>query len=497
MTPPAVVAAEREVQKSYWLEHSKNPTVEAMMLDSKASEIDLLERPEVLSTLGSVHSQHVLELGAGIGRFTGELAKTAAHVLACDFMDTSIAENRRVNGALRNCDFCVSDVTELDLPAGSFDVVFSNWLLMYLGDAEVLQLARNALSWLCEGGIFFFRESCFRQSGDRARKANPTHYRNPREYFRILDDVEFVNPDGSISHFELVNCKCVDTYVQVKRNQNQICWKWRKVTISSPRMPLYRKFLDQQQYSSKSILRYERVFGAGFVSTGGADTTKDLLQLLQLQPGEKVLDVGCGIGGGDFLMSEMYGVHVHALDLSVNMILMALERAGDIGGAAAKDVTFEVADAMSRDFAPGSFDVIYSRDALLHVHDKATLFNRFLDWLRPGGRLLITDYCRAATPPKHSFAAYIKQRGYDLLPVEQYGQLLTAAGFMDVQATDKTQQSITCLEEELSRLSADKAAFLADFSEDDYNCIRDGWTDKLVRAKDGEQKWGLFTAHKP
>lgn len=37
---------------------------------------------------------------------------------------------------------------------------------------------------LCEGGIFFFRESCFRQSGDRARKANPTHYRNPREYFR-------------------------------------------------------------------------------------------------------------------------------------------------------------------------------------------------------------------------------------------------------------------------------------------------------------------------
>lgn len=46
---------------------------------------------QVLSTLGSVHSQHVLELGAGIGRFTGELAKTAAHVLACDFMDTSIA----------------------------------------------------------------------------------------------------------------------------------------------------------------------------------------------------------------------------------------------------------------------------------------------------------------------------------------------------------------------------------------------------------------------
>lgn len=28
-----------------------------------------------------------------------------------------------------------------------------------------------------EGGTVFFRESCFRQSGDKARKNNPTHYR--------------------------------------------------------------------------------------------------------------------------------------------------------------------------------------------------------------------------------------------------------------------------------------------------------------------------------
>jgi hypothetical protein len=39
--------AEREAQKKYWSEHSTEPTVEAMMLDSKASEIDRLERPEV------------------------------------------------------------------------------------------------------------------------------------------------------------------------------------------------------------------------------------------------------------------------------------------------------------------------------------------------------------------------------------------------------------------------------------------------------------------
>jgi phosphoethanolamine N-methyltransferase len=41
-----------------------------------------------------VSGKRVLELGAGIGRFTGELAKGAAAVTACDFMDASIQENK-------------------------------------------------------------------------------------------------------------------------------------------------------------------------------------------------------------------------------------------------------------------------------------------------------------------------------------------------------------------------------------------------------------------
>lgn len=39
--------AEREVQRAYWKEHSSEATVESMMLDSKAKDIDRLERPEV------------------------------------------------------------------------------------------------------------------------------------------------------------------------------------------------------------------------------------------------------------------------------------------------------------------------------------------------------------------------------------------------------------------------------------------------------------------
>lgn len=41
-----------------------------------------------------------------------------------------------------------------------------------------------------EGGTVFFRESCFKQSGDAKRGSNPTHYRNPRNYFAMFDSAE-------------------------------------------------------------------------------------------------------------------------------------------------------------------------------------------------------------------------------------------------------------------------------------------------------------------
>ena len=40
-------------------------------------------------------------------------------------------------------------------------------------------------------------------------------------------------------------------------------------------------------------------------------------------------------------------------------------------------VQFEVADATKRTFSEDSFDVIYSRDTILHIDDKLALFKRF------------------------------------------------------------------------------------------------------------------------
>ena len=109
-----------------------------MMLDTHAADLHKAELPEVLERLPHFENKRVLELGAGIGRFTGELARVASHVTAVDFMKSFIEANEQTNGPkFSNIKFLQADVTVLDFPEGSFDFVFSNWLMMYLTDAEV------------------------------------------------------------------------------------------------------------------------------------------------------------------------------------------------------------------------------------------------------------------------------------------------------------------------------------------------------------------------
>lgn len=62
-------------------------------------------------------------------------------------------------------------------------------------------------------------------------------------------------------------------------------------------------------------------------------------------------------------MAENFDVHVVGIDLSINMVSFALERA--IGRRCT--VEFEVADCTKKVYPDNSFDVIYSRDTILHI----------------------------------------------------------------------------------------------------------------------------------
>ncbi|XP_072351084.1 uncharacterized protein, partial [Scyliorhinus torazame] len=234
----------------------------------------------------------------------------ATHVTAVDFMEKFVAKNRELNGQHLNISFLQADITQLDLPGSSFDLIFSNWLFMYLTDVELMELTRRLLSWLRPGGYLFFRESCFYQSGNVRRKFNPTVYRLPADYNHILTSsvVGAGSDTQPLWGFEIVISKSVQTYIKLKQNQNQVCWLLQKIVrdpSANQGYQTFQQFLDSKQYSRRSILRYEKIFGDGYVSSGGLVTTKEFVEKLTLLPGQTVLDVGCGIGGGDFYMAKV------------------------------------------------------------------------------------------------------------------------------------------------------------------------------------------------
>jgi len=259
---------------------------------------------------------------------------------------------------------------------------------------------------------------------------------------------------------------------------------------------MLQMWLDQNQYTRKGILRYEAIFGRTYVSVGGESTTREFTAQLALSPGMKVLDIGCGTGGSAFYMARKYGVDVHGVDLATNMVAIAQDYRGEMEAEVKHRVQFYVEDATTMDYPENFYDVVYSRDTILHIEGKEELFGKFLRTLKPGGKLMISDYCCGDQDHSVEFKDYVSSRGYDLHTVEGYGKIIEKAGFTQVEATDNTNLMVDILKKELDKFAVIKDKFVDEFSIEDFDYIAEGWSGKLVRCKAGDQAWGLFTATK-
>jgi phosphoethanolamine N-methyltransferase len=253
------------------------------------------------------------------------------------------------------------------------------------------------------------------------------------------------------------------------------------------------KFDNKGQYSRSSILRYEKIFGEHYISTGGAETTDDLCRRLDtaLRPGVRVLDVGSGIGGAAFHLARKFGAHVTGIDLAEEMVAIALDRTRSLG--LEDNVEFILGDVLETPF-PERFDIIWSRDALMHVADKPRLFARLYGLLKDGGRIAITDYARGKTPASAAFEEYITKTGYHVVEPAHYGRLLSDAGFLDVNVTDATDLFVDILRRESRRLVDRRAEFLSVFSDEDLNYLVDRWAMKERFCQAGDMKWGIYLA---
>ena len=246
-----------------------------------------------------------------------------------------------------------------------------------------------------------------------------------------------------------------------------------------------QEFLDSAQYATESILQYEKIYGEDFVSPGGHQITFELVGQMKLSPGSRVLDAGCGLGGSAFVMARDFNLIVDGIDLSKNMLAIANEKLAAHG--LSERVSFKWGDCLELD-RPEYYDAIYSRDVFLHIEDKSRLFTVLNAALRPGGRLLFTDYCCGEKPWSDAFSDYVDDRGYILHTLPDYAGLISKAGFEQVEYQDITDRFISILQSDLNKIAT------LDLAHSERTKLEQAWRHKLTRTEAGDQRWGLFSA---
>jgi cyclopropane-fatty-acyl-phospholipid synthase len=108
-----------------------------------------------------------------------------------------------------------------------------------------------------------------------------------------------------------------------------------------------------------------------------------LAEMMQLQPGMRIMDVGCGWGGPLTYLSTKYGVRGVGLTLSSVQKAAAEERIAQHGA----DVT--IVESHWKDYTDDEpFDVIYTDEVIVHFFDLGDFFLRVYGLLRDGGRML-------------------------------------------------------------------------------------------------------------
>lgn len=112
--------------------------------------------------------------------------------------------------------------------------------------------------------------------------------------------------------------------------------------------------------------------------------TERLLEHARPQPGERVIDVGCGCGETSVAFGKRVGAsgHVLGVDISERMLARAREIA-----PADLPITFALADATTYPFPDGAADLLVSRFGVMFFAEPARSFANLRKGLRRGGRL--------------------------------------------------------------------------------------------------------------
>lgn len=178
---------------------------------------------------------------------------------------------------------------------------------------------------------------------------------------------------------------------------------------------------------------------------GHTDALKNMNRVLAkrvaIQPGERVLDAGCGVGGSSLWLAKERGVDVVGITLAAKQVAMA--RGYAVRRGLTDHVRFEQADFTATPFPDASFDVVWAVESMCHAPRKAAFYREAARLLRPGGRVVVADFVRAARPLDQTGERLLREwlNGWavpDIDTPDEHLMNLAESGFVDAQLDDVT-----------------------------------------------------------
>ncbi|RKF16727.1 methyltransferase domain-containing protein [Roseovarius spongiae] len=211
---------------------------------------------------------------------------------------------------------------------------------------------------------------------------------------------------------------------------------------------------ESDLYDTPTIAFLEDLWGEGYLSPGGAEEVARVLSGVPVA-GAHVLDIGCGSGAIAVALARDHGAgHVTGIDVEDPVCDAARARA-EAAGLANRIAVQKVAPG-PLPFDDATFDVVFSKDSIIHIPDKEALAAEAFRVLKPGGMFAASDWLMShAGEPSPEMARYIELEALDFAMADpaRYDAAMRAAGFEDVELVNRNGWYREVAADELEQLS--------------------------------------------